>query len=183
MGLRKAYGGAHRFKSAELIDISNVGIDGEVTGARTREPLAISPTSSGTATARSSSLRRSTRCCPRWCCPSAAARPSSATARRVRLSCDELKERSQSGSEHYAFQTRQWLGDTYTEAQLKTLRRRVAAGAHASGIEAQSALGRRPCDAHRSVAPGRRAHPAGELLEHATQREFVFRHAWRVAIW
>ncbi len=32
MGLRKAYGGAHRFKNAELIDISNVGMDGEVTG-------------------------------------------------------------------------------------------------------------------------------------------------------
>jgi len=35
--LAQATDGAHRFMSAELIDISNVGIDGEVTGPRARE--------------------------------------------------------------------------------------------------------------------------------------------------
>jgi len=56
----------------------------------------------------------------------------------------------------------------------------VAAGAHASGIEAQSAL----VGAHATHIVGRALGEGrillADLLEHATQREFVFRHAWRV---
>jgi alpha-ketoglutarate-dependent 2,4-dichlorophenoxyacetate dioxygenase len=91
------------------------------------------------------------------------------------------QEIAQLRSEHYAFQTRQWLGDTYSEAQLKSLppvewplvrthpgsgRKVLWVGAHATHI-----LGW-------SLAEGRIL--LADLLEHATQREFVYRHAWRV---
>jgi alpha-ketoglutarate-dependent 2,4-dichlorophenoxyacetate dioxygenase len=85
-------------------------------------------------------------------------------------------------SEHYAFHTRLMLGDTsYTEAQLKSMppvqwplvrthaasgRRVLWVGAHATRIVG------------RTLAEGRML--LAELLEHATQREFVYRHRWRV---
>jgi alpha-ketoglutarate-dependent 2,4-dichlorophenoxyacetate dioxygenase len=85
-------------------------------------------------------------------------------------------------AEHYAFHTRLWLGDTsYTEEQLKALppvqwplvrthagsgRRVLWVGAHATHIVGWT------------LAEGRML--LAELLEHATQREFVYRHHWRV---
>jgi len=84
-------------------------------------------------------------------------------------------------SQHYAFHTRLWLGDTsYTEEQLKSLppvewplvrthpgsgRRVLWVGAHATHIVGWT------------LAEGRML--LAELLEHATQRELVYRHRWR----
>jgi len=183
MGLRKAYGGAHRFKSAELIDISNVGIDGEVTGrahakaiSNLANQLWHSDSSFQQPAAKYSMLSAVV-------LPERGGETEFCDLRAAYDSlADELKEEiANLRSEHYAFQTRQWLGDTYTEAQLKTLppvewplvrthpgskRKVLWVGAHATHI-----VGRALGDGRMLLA---------ELLEHATQREFVFRHAWRV---
>src|SRR5260370_9341938 len=96
---------------------------------------------------------------------------------------DELKKEIENlRSEHYAFQTRQWLGDTYTEAQLKTLppvewplvrthpgskRKVLWVGAHATHIVG------------RALGEGRIL--LARLLQHPPQRDFAFPPAWRVA--
>ena len=183
MGLRKAYGGAHRFKQAELIDISNVGIDGEVTGrahAKTISNLANqlwhSDSSFQQPAAKYSMLSAVV-------LPGRGGETEFCDLRAAYDSLsDELKKEIEGlRSEHYAFQTRQWLGDTFTEAQRKTLppvewplvrthpgskRKVLWVGAHATRIVG------------RALGEGRIL--LAELLEHATQREFVFRHAWRV---
>ena len=97
LGLRKVKGGPHRFKYAELADISNVKVDGEVATASTPRSSATSPTSSGTATARSSSRAPSTRCCRRWSCRPKAARPSSPTCARPTTRCRRWRKRAGRG--------------------------------------------------------------------------------------
>jgi alpha-ketoglutarate-dependent 2,4-dichlorophenoxyacetate dioxygenase len=95
---------------------------------------------------------------------------------------EEKNELEGLSSEHYAFHTRLWLGDTsYTEAQLKSMppvrwplvrthpgskRKVLWVGAHATRIVGWT------------LAEGRVL--LADLLEHATQREFVYRHRWRV---
>ena len=85
-------------------------------------------------------------------------------------------------AEHAAFYTRTWLGDQgITEEQLRTfppvewplvrthpgsMRKVLFVGAHCTRIPGMT------------LAEGRML--LAELLEHATQREFVYRHAWRV---
>jgi len=85
-------------------------------------------------------------------------------------------------AEHFAFHTRTWLGDDgITEEQLRTFppvewplvrthpgskRRLLFVGAHCTRIPGMT------------LAEGRML--LTELLEHATQREFVYRHQWRV---
>src|SRR5260370_21206189 len=89
---------------------------------------------------------------------------------------DELKKEIENlRSEHYAFQTRQWLGDTFTEAQRKTLppvewplvrthpgskRKVLWVGAHATHIVGPA------------LGEGRIL--LADLVEHATPRAFVF---------
>jgi alpha-ketoglutarate-dependent 2,4-dichlorophenoxyacetate dioxygenase len=85
-------------------------------------------------------------------------------------------------AEHYAFHTRMWLGDEgITEEQRRTFppvqwplarihpgskRKLLFVGAHCTHIPGMT------------LAEGRML--LAELLEHATQREFVYRHEWRV---
>src|SRR5947209_15137939 len=95
---------------------------------------------------------------------------------------DELKEEiANLRSEHYAFQTRMWLGDTYTEAQLKTLppvQWRLVRTHPGSGRKALWVGAHQTRILERTLAEGRIL--LSDLLEHATQREFVFRHTWSV---
>ena len=83
-------------------------------------------------------------------------------------------------SPHYALHSRLWLGEKYSQAELDALppaewplvrehagskRKLLWVGVHATHIK--------------EMAFGEGRMLLAELLEHATQREFVFRHAWR----
>jgi alpha-ketoglutarate-dependent 2,4-dichlorophenoxyacetate dioxygenase len=184
LGLRKAYGGgAHRLKHPELIDISNVTADGEIAGKA--HSKAISNLANQLWHSDSSFQKPAAK----YSMLAAVVLPGKGGETEfcdLRAAYDALpaelkQEIGNLRSEHYAFQTRQWLGDTYTEAQLKTLppvewplvrthagsgRKVLWVGAHATHIVGWT------------LAEGRIL--LADLLEHATQREFVFRHSWRV---
>jgi alpha-ketoglutarate-dependent 2,4-dichlorophenoxyacetate dioxygenase len=184
LGLRKARMGSHRFAHEELIDISNVSAQGQVVKpghaklvSNLANQLWHSDSSFQQPAARYSML--SAVVLPpaggdtEFCDLRAA---HDALAEDLKAQIQELR------AEHYAFHTRLWLGDTsYTEEQLKALppvqwplvrthagsgRRVLWVGAHATHIVGWT------------LAEGRML--LAELLEHATQREFVYRHHWRV---
>jgi alpha-ketoglutarate-dependent 2,4-dichlorophenoxyacetate dioxygenase len=184
LGLRKARPGAHRLRYDELIDISNLTPQGEVAG---RDHAKIVSNLANQLWHSDSSFQQPA---ARYSMLSAVVVPDEGGDTEfcdLRAAYDALPERIKleiSGlrSQHYAFHTRLWLGDTsYTEAQLKSLppvewplvrthpgseRKVLWVGAHATHIVGWT------------VAEGRML--LAELLEHATQREFVFRHRWRV---
>nr|AHN65068.1 2,4-D-alpha ketoglutarate dioxygenase [Priestia aryabhattai] len=173
-----------RFKYAELADISNVSLDGKVAQRDAREvvgnfanQLWHSDSSFQQPAARYSML-------------SAVVVPSSGgdtefcdmRAAYDALPADLKAELEGLQAEHYALNSRFLLGDTdYSEAQRNAMppvrwplarthagsgRRFLFIGAHAGHIEG------------RPVAEGRML--LAELLEHATQRQFVYRHRWQV---
>ncbi|QBY56523.1 MULTISPECIES: TauD/TfdA dioxygenase family protein [Burkholderiales] len=173
-----------RFKYAELADISNVSLDGKVAQRDAREvvgnfanQLWHSDSSFQQPAARYSML-------------SAVVVPSSGGDTEfcdTRAAYDELPADLKSEleglrAEHYALNSRFLLGDTdYSEAQRNAMppvtwplvrthagsgRKFLFIGAHAGHIEG------------RPVAEGRML--LAELLEHATQRQFVYRHRWQV---
>jgi len=183
IGLRKAYGGKHRLKHEELIDISNVTPEGEVTGRASSK--AISNLANQLWHSDSSFQKPAAG----YSMLSAVVLPSKGGETEycdLRAAYDALpestkKEIADLKTEHWAFYTRTWLGDTYSEKQLAALpavewplvrihprsgRKVLWVGAHATRI-----LGM-------SIAEGRIL--LADLLEHATQREFVYRHQWRV---
>jgi alpha-ketoglutarate-dependent 2,4-dichlorophenoxyacetate dioxygenase len=184
LGLRKAYGGgAHRLKHPELIDISNVTADGEIAGK------AHSKTISNLANQlwhSDSSFQKPAAKYSMLCAVVLPGKGGETEFCDLRAAYDclpgELKRSIENlSSEHNAFYTRQWLGDTYTDTQLKTLppvvwplvrthpgsgRKLLWVGAHQTHVVGWS------------LAEGRIL--LSDLLEHATQRELVHRHAWRV---
>jgi len=148
----------HRFRHDEVIDISNVTPQGEVAARYSMLSAVVLPASGG-----------DTEFCD------------------LRAAYDALPEETKEEirelrSEHYAFHTRLWLGDTsYTEAQLQSMppvqwplvrthpgsgRKVLWVGAHQTRIVGWT------------LAEGRVL--LADLLEHATQREFVYRHRWQV---
>jgi alpha-ketoglutarate-dependent 2,4-dichlorophenoxyacetate dioxygenase len=184
LGLRKARAGEHRFGYDELIDISNVTPQGEVAA---RDHAKIVSNLANQLWHSDSSFQQPA---ATYSMLSAVVVPDSGgdtefcdlRAAYDALSHDVKEELEGLKSEHYAFHTRLWLGDTsYTEAQLKSMppvqwplvrthpgskRKVLWVGAHATQIVGWT------------VAEGRVL--LSDLLEHATQREFVYRHRWRV---
>jgi alpha-ketoglutarate-dependent 2,4-dichlorophenoxyacetate dioxygenase len=93
----------------------------------------------------------------------------------------DLKERIEGlHAPHYALHSRLWLGDKYSQAELDAIppaewplvrvhpgskRKLLWVGIHATHIKEMT------------LAEGRML--LAELLEHATQRAFVYRHVWR----
>lgn len=183
LGLRKARMGKHRFRHDELIDISNVTPQGEVTG---REHAKIVSNLANQLWHSDSSFQQPA---ARYSMLSAVVVPAEGGDTEfcdLRAAYDALpgglkSEIASLRSQHYAFHTRLWLGDTsYTEEQLKSLppvewplvrthpgsgRKLLWVGAHATHIVGWT------------LAEGRML--LSDLLEHATQREFVYRHRWR----
>ena len=184
IGLRKAYGGgAHRLKHPELIDISNLTAEGEIAGQASSKIISNlanqlwhSDSSFQAGGANYSMLSAVV-------IPEKGGETEFCDLRAAYDALpDALKEEIRDlRSEHWAFYTREWLGDRYTEAQLKTLppvewplvrthpgsgRKVLWVGAHATRIVGWT------------LAEGRIL--LADLLEHATQREFVHRHRWRV---
>jgi len=184
LGLRKARPGQHRFRYDELIDISNVTPQGEVAG---RDHAKIVSNLANQLWHSDSSFQQPA---ARYSMLSAVVLPPSGgdtefcdlRAAYDALSPESKEEIEKLRSQHYAFHTRLWLGDTsYTEEQLKSMppvewplvrthpgsgRKLLWVGAHATHIVGWT------------VGEGRVL--LSDLLEHATQREFVYRHRWRV---
>lgn len=183
LGLRKARPGEHRFGYDELIDISNVTSRGEVAA---RDHAKIVSNLANQLWHSDSSFQQPAAA---YSMLSAVVVPASGgdtefcdlRAAYDALGEEEKKELESLTSEHYAFHTRLWLGDTsYTEAQLKSMppvqwplvrthpgskRKLLWVGAHATRIVGWT------------LAEGRVL--LADLLEHATRREFVYRHRWQ----
>jgi alpha-ketoglutarate-dependent 2,4-dichlorophenoxyacetate dioxygenase len=184
MGLRKLKGGPHRFKYAELADISNVKADGEVAGrehakivGNVANQLWHSDSSFQKPRAKYSMLSAVT-------VPGFGGETEFADLRMAYDALPEWRKKQIEGRQaiHYALHSRFLLGDTsYTEEQRNSIppaswplvqtdprsgRKILFVGVHACQVEGMT------------VAEGRML--LLDLLEHATQREFVFQHHWQV---
>ena len=184
LGLRKLKGGPHRFKYAELADISNVKVDGEVAG---REHAKIVGNVANQLWHSDSSFQK-----PRakYSMLSAVTVPAFGGETEfadLRMAFDALplwRRQQVEGLEamHYALHSRFLLGDTgYTEEQRNSIppatwplvqtdprsgRKILFVGVHACEIQGMT------------LAEGRML--LMDLLEHATQRQFVVQHHWQV---
>jgi alpha-ketoglutarate-dependent 2,4-dichlorophenoxyacetate dioxygenase len=184
LGLRKLKGGPHRFDYAELADISNVKADGEVAD---RQHAKIVGNVANQLWHSDSSFQH-----PRakYSMLSAVVVPQfggDTEFADLRMAYDALpdwqkKQIADLKALHYALHSRFMLGDTnYTEEQKKAIapavwplvqtdprsgRKILFVGIHACEVEGMT------------TAEGRML--IMDLLEHATQREFVYRHKWQV---
>jgi len=190
LGLRKVKGGPHRFKYAELADISNVMADGAVAA---REHAKIVGNVANQLWHSDSSFQR-----PRakYSMLSAVVVPPEGGETEfadLRSAYDALPpwrkhQLADLIAVHYALHSRFLLGDTnYTEEQRKAIpparwplvqtdprsgRKSLYVGIHACEIDGMT------------VAEGRML--LMDLLEHATQRQFVYQHRWQagdLVIW
>ena len=184
MGLRKLKGGPHRLEYAELADISNVKVDGEVAD---REHAKIVGNVANQLWHSDSSFQK-----PRakYSMLSAVTVPNFGGETEfadLRMAWDELpgwrKQQVESlHAVHYALHSRFLLGDNqYTEEQRKTIppaiwplvqtdprtgRKILFVGIHACEIEGMT------------IAEGRML--LLDMMEHATQRQFIYQHHWQV---
>jgi alpha-ketoglutarate-dependent 2,4-dichlorophenoxyacetate dioxygenase len=184
MGLRKLKGGPHRLEFAELADISNVKVDGEVAD---REHAKIVGNVANQLWHSDSSFQK-----PRakYSMLSAVTIPEFGGETEfadLRMAWDGLPDWRKHQVEglqavHFALHSRFLLGDTqYTEAQRnaiapatwplvqtdpRTGRKILFVGIHAFEIEGMT------------KAEGLML--LWDLLEHATQRQFVYQHRWHV---
>jgi len=184
LGLRKVKGGAHRFKYAELADISNVKVDGDVAD---REHAKIIGNIANQLWHSDSSFQR-----PRAkysmlsavVVPAIGGETEFADLRAAYDALPEWRQRqiAELKAVHYALHSRFLLGDThYTDEQRQAIepalwplvqtdprsgRKILFVGIHCCEI-----LGM-------TLAEGRML--IMDLLEHATQRSFVYRHQWQV---
>ncbi len=182
LGLRRVKGGPHRFKYQELADISNVKVDGQVASrddakivGNIANQLWHSDSSFQQTRAKYSMLNAVI--CPRF--------GGETEFADLRMAYDALpawrrEQVAGLNAVHRALHSRFLLGDTgYSEAQRNTIppavwplvqtdprsgRKILFVGIHCAEI-----LGM-------TVAEGRML--IMDLIEHATQREFVYRHSW-----
>jgi alpha-ketoglutarate-dependent 2,4-dichlorophenoxyacetate dioxygenase len=184
LGLRKVKGGPHRFKHAELADISNVTVDGEVA-ARTHAKIVGNVANQ--LWHSDSSFQR-----PRakYSMLSAVVVPAQGGDTEfadLRAACDALpadvRERVQDlVAVHHALHSRFMLGDTNYSAE----QRAAIPPAHWPLVQTDPRSGRKilfvgihACEVlGMTVAEGRML--LMDLLEHATQRQFVYQHKWQV---
>ena len=184
MGLRKLKGGPHRFEYAELADISNVKVDGEVADRQhakivgnVANQLWHSDSSFQKPRAKYSMLSAVT-------VPGFGGETEFADLRMAYDALPDWRKRQIEGLEavHYALHSRFLLGDTqYTDEQRaaippalwplvqtdpRTGRKILFVGIHACEVQGMT------------MAEGRML--LLDLMEHATQREFVYRHHWQV---
>ena len=182
-GLKKARKRAGRYTREEIIDISNVTPEGglyERASAATISNLANqlwhSDSSFQKPSAKFSMLSAVV-------VPQEGGQTEFADLRAAydSLSADLKREIEDESAEHYAWHSREWLGDAITEEQARIfppvqwplVRTHPGSGRKVLfvGIHCTKVVGR-------TLAEGRML--ISELMEHATQRELVYRHEWRV---
>ena len=182
-GLRKATGAPTRFGYDELIDIGNVALDGEVAQTSDQKligqlanqlwhsdssfqdlPVKYSMLSAVTVPAEGGQTE--------WC--------------DLRAAWDELPAETQRfvegrSARHFAFHSRILLGDDkYNETQLKRfppVKRPLVHVHPGSGRKVLFPSAHIDRVSGMSIPEGRLL--VAELLEHATQPKFVYRHTWR----
>lgn len=182
-GLRKATGAPTRFGYEELIDIGNVALDGEVAQTADQKligqlanqlwhsdssfqdlPVKYSMLSAVTVPGEGGQTE--------WC--------------DLRAAWDELPAETKAlvegrSARHFAFHSRILLGDDkYNEAQLKRfppVERPLVHVHPSSGRKVLFPSAHIDRVSGMSVPEGRLL--VSELLEHATQAKFVYRHTWR----
>ena len=183
IGLRRAMGQAHRFKYDELIDISNIAVDGSIAERDSRRVASMlanqlwhSDSSFQSPAAKYSML--SAVKLPSW--------GGETEYCDLRAAYDALPgtlKRELDGlvAEHYALHSRMMLGTTdWSEAEKDVLppvrwpivRTHPGSGRKLLfiGVHARAIIG--------WTLPEGRVMLA-DLLEHATQRQFVYRHQWQ----
>jgi alpha-ketoglutarate-dependent 2,4-dichlorophenoxyacetate dioxygenase len=184
LGLRRVKGGPHRFDYAELADISNVKVDGEVAD---RNHAKIIGNIANQLWHSDSSFQR-----PRakYSMLSAVVIPPGGSPTEfadLRGAYDRLPEALRNRvtglkAVHYALHSRFLLGDTnYTEEQ-----RAAIPAVHWPLVQTDPRSGRKilfvgihACEVvDMPMAEGRML--LLDLLEHATRHEFVYRHVWQV---
>ena len=184
IGLRRATKGAHRFKYDELIDISNVAPDGAIAARDSRRIASMIANqlwhsdSSFQSPAAKYSMLSAVRL-PSW--------GGETEYADLRAAYDALPETLKTElegleTEHYALHSRMMLGSTdWTEEEKNVLPPvrwpivRTHPGSRRKllfvGVHAREILGWTLPEGRMMLA---------DLLEHATQRQFVYRHDWRV---
>jgi alpha-ketoglutarate-dependent 2,4-dichlorophenoxyacetate dioxygenase len=184
LGLRKLKGGPHRFDYAELADISNVKVDGEVAGrdhakivGNVANQLWHSDSSFQQPRAKYSMLSAVT-------VPGFGGETEFADLRMAYDGLPDWRKRQieELRAVHYALHSRFLLGDTnYTEEQRNSIPPAVWPLVQADPRSGRKILfvGIHACEVKgMTVAEGRML--LLDLLEHATQREFVYQHHWQV---
>jgi alpha-ketoglutarate-dependent 2,4-dichlorophenoxyacetate dioxygenase len=182
-GLKKARKRAGRYAQEEIIDISNVTPEGglyERASAATISNLANQLWHSDSSFQKPSA---------KFSMLSAVVVPKEGGQTEfadLRAAYDSLPVETKKiienlSAEHYAWHSREWLGDTITEEQARIfppvqwplVRTHPGSGRKVLfiGIHCTKVVGA-------TLAEGRML--LAELMEHATQREFVYRHEWRV---
>lgn len=182
VGLKKAGKRRERYANREIIDISNVTPEGEVYDR------AHSATISNLANQLWHSDSSFQKPAMKYSMLSAVVVPEKGGQTEfadLRAAFDSLPEEVKDEikgklAEHYAWHTREWLGDTITPEQAQTFppvqwplvrthpgsgRKVLFVGIHCTKVPGMT------------LAEGRML--IAELLEHATQRERVYRHEWR----
>jgi alpha-ketoglutarate-dependent 2,4-dichlorophenoxyacetate dioxygenase len=183
-GLKKLYPGApSRFKFEATIDISNVRTDGGLHAADDRKTIS---NFANQLWHSDSSFQRPAAKYSMLHAVVVPAKGGETEYADLRAAYDALPAELKSGIEtlhsvHAALHSRIWLGDKPSEAELAKMppvqwplvrthagsgRKVLWVGVHATHI------------VEKAIAEGRML--LSELLEHATQREFVYRHQWRV---
>jgi alpha-ketoglutarate-dependent 2,4-dichlorophenoxyacetate dioxygenase len=183
-GAAQDQGGPHRFKYNELADISNVKADGEIAG---RDHAKIVNNLANQLWHSDSSFQR-----PRakYSMLSAVVVPSDGGETEyadLRAAHDALPparqhELAKLTAKHYALHSRMLLGDTgYTDAQRDGIPPAYWPLIQTDPRSGRKALyvGVHACEITGMTVPERRMLLL-DLLEHATQREFVYRHHWQV---
>jgi alpha-ketoglutarate-dependent 2,4-dichlorophenoxyacetate dioxygenase len=184
LGLRKVKTGPHRFDYAELADISNVTLDGKVADRAHGKIVG----NIANQLWHSDSSFQQTRA--KYSMLSAVVVPSvggDTEFADLRLAYDALPDWQKTQIEkltavHYALHSRFLLGDTdYTPEQ-----RSAIPAAHWPLVQTDKRTGRKilyvgihACEVlGMTVAEGRML--IMDLIEHATQRAFIYRHQWQV---
>jgi alpha-ketoglutarate-dependent 2,4-dichlorophenoxyacetate dioxygenase len=182
-GLRKATGAATRFQYEELIDVGNIAMDGSVAAANNTKLIGVLANQLWHSDSTFQNLPI------KYSMLSAVVVPDEGGQTQwadLRAAWDALPEKTKQYAEdriarHTAFHSRISLGDDrYTDEQLKRFPpvERALVHTHPAGrrvlfpsvhIESLSGL---------TVPEGRLL--VAELIEHATQREFVYTHDWRL---
>jgi len=184
LGLGKLKGGPHRFDYAELADISNVNVDGQVADrthakivGNVANQLWHSDSSFQQPRAKYSMLSAVV-------VPTFGGETEFADLRMAYDALPDWRKRQIDGLKavHSALHSRFMLGDTnYTEAQRQSIAPAVWPLAQTDPRTGRNILfvGIHACEIQgMTLAEGRML--IMDLLEHATQREFVYQHHWQV---
>ena len=182
-GLRKASGAPTRFQHEELIDISNVALDGSVAAPDNQKLIATLANQLWHADSTFQDVR------VKYSMLSAVVVPGEGGETQwadLRAAWDALPEKTRRHVEgrtawHSAFYSRFGLGDaSYSEEQVKRMPSMERPLVHVHPGSGRKVLYPSVhCErvSGMSLPEGRLL--IAELLEHATQREFVYTHRWR----